>query len=271
VVIGTLDPNPDVAGGGAKRLEEHGVQVEIGEEEQACLDLIADFRAWALDARPLVRLKLAATLDGRIAARGGHPAWVTGEQARKRVQDMRAASQAVLVGGGTLRADNPRLTNRSVHGGKQPFAVVLTSRLPDPGEDLFVIQKRAEELVILTSVQQAGSETGSRLRSRGVRIFGLVEDKSGGLDIRAGLHRLYTDLGCTEILCEGGGRLGMELMQAGLADELHLVLAPKVLGDEGGISVASGRRVQSMDQALGWRLISHEQVGRDLWLVYRPA
>jgi diaminohydroxyphosphoribosylaminopyrimidine deaminase/5-amino-6-(5-phosphoribosylamino)uracil reductase len=247
------------------------VQVEIGEEEQACLDLIADFRAWALESRPLVRLKLAATLDGRIAARGGHSAWVTGEQARQRVQDMRAASQAVLVGGGTMRADNPRLTNRSVHGGRQPLAVVLTTRLPNVGEDLFVVRERPGELVILTSLQQAESEAASKLCSRGVRIFGLAGDKSGGLDVRSGLHRLYTDLGCTEILCEGGGRLGMELMQAGLADELHLVLAPKVLGDEGGVSVASGRRVQSMDQALGWRLISHEQVGSDLWLVYRPA
>ena len=271
VMIGTLDPNPDVAGGGAKRLQGHGVQVVVGDEEQACLDLISDFKAWTLEHRPFVRLKLAATLDGRIATRAGHSTWVTGEAARNRVHSMRSQVQAVLIGGRTLTADNPRLTNRSAHAGRQPWAVVLTGRLPRAEADLYLLDNRPGELVFLTSREQAESGRALDLGRLGVKVWGLPELQCGGLDLQAGLQRLYGQLGCTQLLCEGGGRLGMALVQAGCVDELHLVLAPKVVGDEKGVSMFSGRQVVSMDQAMTWRLISHEQVDQDLWLVYRTV
>ncbi|MDZ7761030.1 MAG: bifunctional diaminohydroxyphosphoribosylaminopyrimidine deaminase/5-amino-6-(5-phosphoribosylamino)uracil reductase RibD [Desulfovermiculus sp.] len=270
VIIGTLDPNPKVTGGGAERLRGHGVHVVVGQEEQACLDLISDFRAWTLEYRPFVQLKLAATLDGRIATRTGHSAWVTGEAARQRVHNMRSRTQAVLIGGRTLNADNPRLTNRSAQGGRQPWAVVVTGQLPRPDADMFLLQNRPRELVFLTSQEQAASEHAQALERIGVTVWGLPHLKRGGRDLRSGLQRLYQDLGCAELLCEGGGRLGMGLVQSGLVDELHLVLAPKVVGDESGVSMLSGRQVMSMDEAVNWRLISHEQVGEDLWLVYRP-
>jgi diaminohydroxyphosphoribosylaminopyrimidine deaminase/5-amino-6-(5-phosphoribosylamino)uracil reductase len=271
VVIGTLDPNPDVAGGGADRLQSYGLEVIVGDEEQACRDLVADFRAWTVEQRPLVRLKLATTLDGRIATRYGHSAWVSGEEARQRVHAMRAESQAVLVGGLTLLADNPRLTNRSARGGRQPWAVIITRRLPSADADLFLLQKRPAELVILTSEECAGSNTAQKLRHKGVQVYGLGTVENGGLDIRTGLHILYRKLGCTELLCEGGGRLGMALVQADCVDELHLVMAPRILGDERAVSIFSGRKVLQMDESVNWRLISNEQVGEDLWLLYRPG
>lgn len=269
VMIGTLDPNPEVAGGGADRLRRHGVRVTVGEQEQECLDLIADFTAWTLEQRPLVRLKLASTLDGRIAARTGHSSWVTAEMARQRVQTMRAQSQAVLIGGRTLAADDPRLTNRSGEGKEQPWAVVVTSHLPQPKTSLFLLQNRAAQLVLLTTREQAGSDAARALQGMGIKVWGLPELEHGGLNLRIGLQRLYQDLGCTELLCEGGGRLAMGLMQANLVDEFHLVLAPKVIGDDRAVSVLSGRTVMSMDEAEKWRLVSHEQVGPDLWLIYR--
>ncbi|MBS3779652.1 MAG: bifunctional diaminohydroxyphosphoribosylaminopyrimidine deaminase/5-amino-6-(5-phosphoribosylamino)uracil reductase RibD, partial [Desulfovermiculus sp.] len=271
VIIGTLDPNPDVSGGGAERLRRQGVQVVVGDEEQACLDLISDFRAWALENRPFVRLKLASTLDGRIATRTGHSAWVTGEAARQRVHCMRSSSQAVLIGGRTMNADNPRLTNRFMQGGRQPWAVIVTRGLPQPDTDLYLLQNRPTGLVFLTSKEQAASEHARALGRLGVSVWGLPDLEGEGLDLRAGLQRLHQGLGCTELLSEGGGRLGMALMQGGLVDELHLVLASKVMGDQSGVSVLSGRRVLSMDEALHWRLCSHEQVGEDLWLIYRPG
>ena len=270
VIIGVLDPNPDVAGGGAERLRRHGVQVVVGDEEQACLDLISDFRAWTMEHRPFVRLKLASTLDGRIATRTGHSAWVTGEAARQRVHCMRSNSQAVLIGGRTMNADNPRLTNRFIQGEQQPWAVVVTRGLPQPDSDLYLLQNRPRGLVFLTSKEQAASDHALALGRLGVSVWDLPSLQGGGLDLRAGLQRIHKDLGCTELLCEGGGRLGMALMQGELVDELHLVLAPKVMGDQSGVSVLSGRQVMSMDEAVHWRLSSHEQVGEDLWLVYRP-
>jgi diaminohydroxyphosphoribosylaminopyrimidine deaminase/5-amino-6-(5-phosphoribosylamino)uracil reductase len=260
-----------VAGGGAERLQSHGIEVFVGEEEQACRDLIADFQAWTLEQRPLVRLKLATTLDGRIATRNGHSAWVSGEEARQRVHAMRAESQAVLVGGQTLQADNPQLTNRSERGGSQPWAVVITRRIPSSDTDLFLVQKRPAELVILTSKESADSNTAQKLRHKGVQVYGLSSVENGGLDMRAGLHILHKKLGCTELLCEGGGRLGMSLVQANCVDELHLVMAPRILGDEQAVSVLSGRKVLQMEESLSWRLISHEQVGEDVWLLFRPG
>ncbi|MGM0538224.1 MAG: bifunctional diaminohydroxyphosphoribosylaminopyrimidine deaminase/5-amino-6-(5-phosphoribosylamino)uracil reductase RibD [Thermodesulfobacteriota bacterium] len=269
VMIGTLDPNPEVAGGGANRLRRHGVKVTVGEQEQACLDLISDFTAWTLEHRPVLRLKLASTLDGRIATRTGHSSWVTGERARQRVQAMRAQSQAVLIGGQTFVADNPRLTNRSGQGKEQPWAVVVTTHLPHPETSLFLLQNRASQLVFLTTPEQAGSEVAQSLQELGTRVWGLPEVEHGGLNLRTGLQSVYQDLGCTELLCEGGGRLAMGLMQADLVDELHLVLAPRVLGDDRAVSVFSGRMAMSMDEAVNWRLVSSEQVGADLWLIYR--
>lgn len=268
VIIGTLDPNPDVAGGGAKRLRRQGVEVTVGEEERACLDLISDFTAWTLSHRSYVRLKLATTLDGRIATRTGHSAWVTGEQARKRVHTLRAGSQVVMVGGRTLLADNPRLTNRLGHGG-QPRPAVVTTHLPSPDADVFLLQKRPHELIFLTSQKGFASSTARKLRELGVTVWGLPEVLEGGLDMREALQRLYQDLGCTELLCEGGGRLGMSLIQSNVVDELHMALGPKVLGDDEGVSVLSGGKALDMHEALGWRLVSHEPVGDDLWLVYR--
>ncbi|MFW5971502.1 MAG: bifunctional diaminohydroxyphosphoribosylaminopyrimidine deaminase/5-amino-6-(5-phosphoribosylamino)uracil reductase RibD [Desulfovermiculus sp.] len=269
VIIGTLDPNPGVAGGGAQRLQRHGVHVTVGEQEQACLDLLSDFKAWTLEHRPLIQLKLASTLDGRIATRTGHSSWVTGERARQRVQAMRARAQAVLIGGQTLVADNPRLTNRSGQGGEQPWAVVVTTHLPHPKASLFLLQNRASQLVFLTSREQAASEAARALRDLGTRIWGLPEDGHGRLNLRAGLQRVYRDLGCTTLLCEGGGRLAMGLIQADLVDEFHLVLAPRVLGDEHAVSVLSGRMAMSMEEAVDWRLVSSEPIGADLWLIYR--
>jgi diaminohydroxyphosphoribosylaminopyrimidine deaminase/5-amino-6-(5-phosphoribosylamino)uracil reductase len=143
--------------------------------------------------------------------------------------------------------------------------------MPAADADLFLVQKRPAELVLLTSQENADSNTARKLRHRGVQVYGLSTVENGGLDIRAGLQILHKKLGCTELLCEGGGRLGMSLVQADCVDELHLVMAPRILGDEQAVSVFSGRRVLQMEESVSWRLISHEQVGDDVWLFLRPG
>ena len=122
VVVGAGDPNPKVAGGGAEFLRQRGVRVRQGVLGQACRDLIADFLVWQFTGRTFNTLKMAATLDGRIAARNGHSAWVSGPESREMVHELRARVDAVVVGGGTLRQDNPRLTARPRSGepDKQP-------------------------------------------------------------------------------------------------------------------------------------------------------
>jgi len=129
VVIGSRDPNPDVAGCGAEVLRAAGIEVVLGVEEQLCRDLIADFLVWKTTPRPYVLLKMAATLDGRTATRVGHSRWISSEASRAQVHWLRSRAGAVMVGGGTLRADDPRLTAR-LHGrereGRQPLAVAVS-------------------------------------------------------------------------------------------------------------------------------------------------
>ncbi|MFP4629109.1 MAG: bifunctional diaminohydroxyphosphoribosylaminopyrimidine deaminase/5-amino-6-(5-phosphoribosylamino)uracil reductase RibD [Desulfohalobiaceae bacterium] len=272
VVVGCKDPNPGVQGGGAEYLEAQGAEVEIGVAEQACRDLISDFMLWQQEQRPFVLLKLASSLDGRIGLSGGRPARISGPQAKEQVHYLRSRVQAVLVGGGTFYQDDPGLDCRlqDFSQDKQPWAVVLGSSLPEAGTDFDLLQKRPQQTIFLTSEQEAASCRARALQRLGARIWPL-ERKGSGLDLQSGLKRLFSELSCYYVLCEGGGRLGLELMQASLADELQLILAPKVLGDEQAVPVLWGRRVQDMRECLSWRFVAHKYLGRDLWLSLRPG
>jgi diaminohydroxyphosphoribosylaminopyrimidine deaminase/5-amino-6-(5-phosphoribosylamino)uracil reductase len=122
----------------------------------------------------------------------------------------------------------------------------------------------------LTCKEEALGEAAASLRQRGVRIVGL-DSGQRGLDLRAGLQTLFREQGCSHLLCEGGGRLATSLAEAGLADELHLYLAPRILGDETGRNAFCGRRVDRMDEALAWRMVESTRLGEDLRLRLRPA
>jgi diaminohydroxyphosphoribosylaminopyrimidine deaminase/5-amino-6-(5-phosphoribosylamino)uracil reductase len=271
VVVGCRDPNPGVQGQGAKYLQDNGVRVEIGVAELACQDLIADFVLWQKEQRPFVLLKLASSLDGRIGLRGGRPARISGARALEEVHFLRSRVQAVLVGKNTFYQDNPSLDCRlgdTVQA--QPWAVVISKSLPAAGQGYRLLQERPQETIFFTHEQAAASARSKELQGLGVRIWALNR-KDAGLDIRAGLQRLFAELGCYYLLCEGGGRLGLELMQKALADELQLILSPKVLGDEEAVPVLSGRRIQDMQQCLQWRFIRQKALDQDLGLCLRPV
>ncbi|MHC1791597.1 bifunctional diaminohydroxyphosphoribosylaminopyrimidine deaminase/5-amino-6-(5-phosphoribosylamino)uracil reductase RibD [Solidesulfovibrio sp.] len=274
VVIGCLDPNP-VAGGGAELLRQGGVAVTVGIMEQECRDAIADFVIYKTLGRPAVTLKLAMTLDGRIATRTGDSGWVSCAASRQRVHRMRAGVQAVLVGGGTLRADDPRLTHRldaddALAGNPQPQAVVVTRRLPAAKAPLALMRHRPEALVILTGTAQAASAAGTALTKEGVRLFGLPDAPDGSLDLLPGLRRLREEANVYTILCEGGGGLAGTLLGQGLVDELAVFYAPKVLADAAAIPGFSGLAVPRMADAAGFRFSAVERVGEDILVTARP-
>lgn len=274
VVVGCLDPNPE-AGGGAELLRQNGVAVTVGVLEAACRDAIADFVTWKTKGRPFVSLKLAMTLDGRIATRTGDSGWVSGEASRARVHAMRAASQAVMVGGGTLRADNPRLTHRLPAGhalsrNPQPLAVVVTRKLPAPKAPLALLTDRPDRLVLLTDEATAAGAAAAKLAAMGVRVWGLPRGADGSLSLLPGLARLRQDASVYTLLCEGGGGLAGSLLTQGLVDELTIFYAPKVLGDAEARPGFSGRVAPRMAQAAGFRFDRTERVGEDLMVTARP-
>ena len=272
VVVGCADPNPRVEGGGADFLRSKGVDVTVGVLEQACKDMIADFSIWQFTPRTYNILKMAATLDGRIASRTCKAAWVSGPQSRAAVHELRTRVEAVVVGGATLRQDNPMLTAR-IDGraiDRQPLAVVVTSLLPEHTAPLALLTDRPEQTVFWTDAVNAASVRAECLRDMGVRVWELP---SAGekLDLSAGFTMLRRDAGCRTTLCEGGGRLAMSLCRLHLMDEFQYFLAPKILGDEMGIPVFSGEVAESMEQARRLRLAGIRPSGNDLLLTYRPV
>jgi diaminohydroxyphosphoribosylaminopyrimidine deaminase/5-amino-6-(5-phosphoribosylamino)uracil reductase len=270
VVIGTMDPNPHVQGGGADFLAKNGVGVEIGILEQECRDLIADFILWQRKERPYSILKLATTLDGKIATRTGHSAWVSGEVSRARVHDLRSWVGAVIVGGETFRQDNPSLTCRKDgFDGPQPMAVIVTRHLPEHPDRFTLLKDRPDQTIFWTTVEEAGSPRGKRLISLGCRLVPLPAHELG-LDLHEGFARLYREHGCYHTLCEGGGFLAMSLLKQDLADEIHLFQAMKILGDEQATPCFSGRKISSMKDALSLRLSEASPCGEDLFLRLMP-
>ena len=290
VVVGTADPNPRVIGGGIAHLRDNGVQVVVGVAEQACRDLIADFRTWIDSPRPYLYLKLACTLDGRIATRSGDSQWISNARSREMVHALRKRVGAVMVGAGTFRADDPRLTCRLSEADRspdrladrladqtadqpadpptQPLAIVVGTKLPDLNANFYLLRERPGETIFWTTEAVAESAAAERLRARGVRVWGAGSGEC--VDLESCLIRLRSELGVMDVLCEGGGGLAQHLITAGLVGEWWLFLAPKTLGDARAVPVLSGAEVPRMADAWPWRTSRVQELDGDLRLVLRP-
>ncbi len=277
LVYGTEDPNPQ-ARGGAQKLADAGVKVIGPVLQQECEDLISDFKIWQTEKRPYVILKLAASLDGKIATRSGHSRWISGSEARTKVHELREkigkTGGGVLIGGGTFRADNPELTARlpGSDPSKQPLALIFSSRLPRADADYELLKKRPDQTIFFSSPAASASTTAEALRKLGCRIFPIsIPQKSGSPDFQNMLEEIRKNLDCPYILCEGGGKLGLALLENNLVDEFHLYLAPMVLGDNDARPLFSGRNPMNLDEALQMRICESEMIGKDMRLILRPS
>jgi diaminohydroxyphosphoribosylaminopyrimidine deaminase/5-amino-6-(5-phosphoribosylamino)uracil reductase len=232
VVIGCTDPNPRHAGRAIRLLRRAGVEVVAGVLEADCRALIRPFAKWITTGLPWVIAKWAMTLDGRLTRPEGESQWLSSPASRARVQELRGQADAILVGAGTVRADNPRLTVRGIPGKAQPWRVVVT---------------RSGDL-----------PAGARLFTDRFRDRTLVYR-------RKSLRSVLGDLasrGCTTVLAEGGGELLGGLFDAALVDEVWMFLAPRISG--GGTPATGGRGVASNPEAIRLDAVRFEQIGDDV-------
>lgn len=233
VVVGARDPNPLVAGRGLARLADAGIEVTSGVLEARASRLNEAFNRWITTGRPFVTLKLATSLDGRIAAAGGASRWITGAAARSRVHRLRADADAVLVGAETALADDPQLNARDVPGDfAPPLRVVVDSRLRVPPTARAFAPLPGGALVA-TAARDDGPAARA-LVERGVAVWSLP-DGAGRVDLAALLAHLgaRAPAPVTSVLVEGGGVLAGTLLAAGLIDKLVLHVAPIAIGADG--------------------------------------
>lgn len=275
LVYGIRDPNPQ-AGGGAEKLSAAGIEVIGSVLEDGCRDLIADFIVWQETARPYILLKLAATLDGRIATRNGHSRWISGMASRKKSHCLRGGiahcQGAILIGGGTFRADNPLLTVRDCERTDcgQPLACILTSRLPKADADFQLLRERPDQTVFFASPAAAASTTAEALRKLGCRVFAIGPNVYGSPDFALMFKIMRQELGCLYVMCEGGGKLALSLLEAGYIDEFHLHIAPMILGDNDARPLFTGRAPLSLEEALRMRFFGATLYEGDAHLLLRP-
>lgn len=234
VVIGCHDPNPHVVGGGATRLQEAGIEVEVGVLVNETKALVAPWCKFITTTTPHVSLKLALSLDGRIATRSGKSKWVTGPEARAKVQQLRAHHDAVAVGIETALADDPRLTVRDAEllgSASPPVRIVFDTRLRTPLGSRLVENARSLPTWICCGVDAPEAEERA-LAAAGCVVLRLPMTTEGRVDVGAALVELGS-MGIVSILFEGGAELAGTLLAAKQADELHAFVAPKLLGPRG--------------------------------------
>jgi diaminohydroxyphosphoribosylaminopyrimidine deaminase / 5-amino-6-(5-phosphoribosylamino)uracil reductase len=237
VVIGVLDPDPAVAGRGAQQLRDAGVRVEVGVEAAAIEDQLRPYLHHRRTGRPFVVCKLAATLDGRTAAPDGSSTWITGPEARREVHRLRAESDAIIVGAGTVRADDPSLTVRD-------WAPADDVEVEDLDPRRVVLGRVATDAAVRPCLELAGDPA-------------LILDELG-------------QRGVLQLMLEGGARTAGEWHRAGLIDRYELFLAPALMGGDDGLGLFAGEGVDTMADLWRGRIESVCRVGDDLHVTLVP-
>ncbi len=257
------DPNPAVEGRGAQALRAAGIEVSAGEMESEASELIEAYAKHVMHGRPFVTAKYAMSADGKIAARSGDARWVTGPESRAHVHQLRAQTDAIMVGIGTVLADDPRLTARGDDGAplkRQPLRVVVDSG-GRTSADAALFREPGRTL---TATARPTFEDGKSLAMAGAEIL-CAPGPAGRVDLDALLEALGRR-GVTSVLVEGGGTLMGALFDLGLVDKVLAFMAPKIIGGVSAPAPLGGRGAANMSKALPLKRLRWRQFGNDMLL-----
>lgn len=264
VVIATLDPNPLVAGKGVEKLQKANIEVEVGILEAEALEINKVFFHYIATKMPFVTVKTATSLDGKTATVTGESQWITGGAAREDVHQLRHEHDAILVGVGTVLADNPSLTTRIKTGGKNPIRIILDHQLRTPLTAKIVTDQEAETWIITSN--KAPEDKQKQLSNLGVKVINVAQDN---IDIND-LLRILGEKEITSLFVEGGSTVNDSFLQARCINELVSYLAPKLIGGQVAPTSFSGTGFSSLKDAMQLQIKTVTKIGADLKIVSIP-
>jgi len=259
VIIGMIDPNPLNNGKGSSILRQNRIKVKVGFLEEELKKINQPFLKYILKKMPQVTVKVAESLDGKIAAKTGDSKWITSDKSRSFAHRLRADYDAVMVGVNTVRRDNPKLD--AWYSKKQLVKIVVDSQLSTPG-DSNIFSKNGR-VIIATLPAALGQETENRKILEQKATILEVKEKSGQVNLKDMLKKLAR-LEITNILVEGGGTLNGSLFDEGLVDKVLFFISPKIIGGKEAISPVMGKGISRVEQAVKLKEVKVHKLGEDL-------
>jgi diaminohydroxyphosphoribosylaminopyrimidine deaminase/5-amino-6-(5-phosphoribosylamino)uracil reductase len=259
VIIGTFDPNPRVNGKSAEILRQQGIETKVGVLEGECRSLNEAHFKYMATGVPLVTVKFAQTLDGRIATSTGNSQWISSPASQRFAHKLRTLNDAIMVGVGTILTDNPQLTVRLVKG-RNPTRIVLDSKLRIP-LDSKVLSNQESAPTIIATTPDANTENLSVLRQMGIESLVVQKDEQGEVDL-GHLLRILGQRGISSVLVEGGAETITSLLRLNLVDRLVVIVAPKLMGR--GIEAVGELDITDVSQTLKLSFSKKYRVGEDL-------
>ncbi len=255
VYVAALDPNPIVYGNGVRRLQQEGIEVEVGLCRSDAMQLNEAYNKFIVIKQPFIILKAAITLDGKIATHNCKSRWITDTSSRTLVHKLRSTVDAVLVGLNTVKVDNPLLTTRLVEG-KNPKRIVLDSKLSIP-ENAKIL---GDDCIVATTI--------SRDRNIRAEVWHLKRDKRGKVDLKD-LVQKAGEKDITSLLVEGGREVFTSFLKEGLVDKFYLFIGNRILGD-GGVSFIGDLGISKLEDSFRIRYESVRRIGKDLLITAYP-